>query len=124
VTVMTATHSPVRTAEPRRSWTDLGAAMGYTDTAAKRRAILRAAQRLDFTAPYAYWRLQKPHLATVAAAVLDGAQLRRAAMAEVAGHPGWWLLVLDELAGARYALLEFGAEAVSIYDETPPGWPQ
>jgi hypothetical protein len=120
---MTATHSRTRTAEARH-WTDLGAVLGYADTRDKRRAILSAAQRLDFTTPYAYWRLQKPHLATVAAAVLDGAQLRRAAMAEVPGHAGWTLLVLDELAGARHGLLEIGAEAVSIYDETPAGWPQ
>jgi hypothetical protein len=121
---MTATHTLARTATARRAWTDLGATMGYTDTPAKRRAIQRAAQQLDFTSPYAYWRLQKPHLATVATAVLDGVQLRRAALAEVPGHPGWTLLVLDELTGARHALLDLGAEAVSIYDETTPGWAQ
>jgi hypothetical protein len=106
---------------PLRRWTDLGSAMGYTDTPAKRHAILDAAQRLDFTDPYAYWRLQRPHLAAVAAAALAGAQLRRAALTQVAGHPGWMLLVLDEVYGVRHVLLDLGAEAIHLLQQQPCG---
>jgi hypothetical protein len=100
--------------QPMQVWTELGRAMGYTDTPAKRRAIRRAAERLDFTTPHAYWRLQQPHLAAVAAAALTGARLRRTAVTQVAGHPGWTLLVLDDLDGIRHYLLDLGAEAIHV----------
>jgi hypothetical protein len=101
-------------------WTELGQLMGYTDTAAKRRAIVRAASdRLDFTTPYAYWRLKELHVAAVATAALAGAQLRRAALTDVSGHPGWTLLVLDELSGVRHILLDLGHEAVHVLRQHP-----
>ena len=107
--------------EPRRRWTDLGRAMGYTDTAAKRQAILRAAEQLDFTSADAHWRLRAPHLAAVAAAALGGAQLRRAARTEVPGHPGWALLVLDDVCGVRHILLDLGHEAIHLLRQHPAG---
>jgi len=122
---MTTGHAhlhPVPTMDRRADqlWTHLGRGMGYTDTPTKRRAILRATQQADFTTPYAYWRLQKPHLSAVAAAALAGAQLRRAALIHVPRHPGWWLLVLDDLTDRRHYLLDLGAEALHVLTETTP----